>query len=586
MPYPGQIIGGVYQIIDEIGKGGVGIIYRAYHLNLQKYVVVKKIKDNFTGILEARGEVDILKSLHHSSLPQVYDFLQVNNEIYTVMDYIDGHDLKYYLDYGYRFEEATLWHWLNQLCEVLEYLHEHGILHLDIKPANIMLTAEGKIYLIDFNISLSGESETLKGISQYYASPEQYRKWTALLYGTSDKEYALDAQTDIYSLGATFYHLMTGVRPRADLKDLVPLSNYQLGYTKNLISIVEKMMEPEKIQRYQRVSKVKDAIKRNQRTKEEKRTLRIVFGGMLTGIIILLITIGVIFYRSQSYVSSKERNLLLQQEKRMEELCSKGEYETAYKEGAQFLNSNAEVLGKMKDSEIGFLEMMVDCCMGMETYDDALKYIEQLFQKNEKSEYYSNAAVACAYLGDYTTAEEYLERAKEKQGNQRELNKTLAEIEASQGDYEEAIQIYQRLQRENEEDVILRRIAVLALKTSNEQPEYAKLAVSEFEKLVKKENVFYADRMNLVSAYLKCEMNDKALSVLQEMCVLYPQNYEIYVRTGILRYNMELKKAPAKRDFSKVKQDAEKAIQLYDASLEKEIDEQIEMLRQILETLS
>ena len=217
MPYPGEILGGVYQIIDEIGKGGVGIIYRAWHLNLQKYVVVKKIKDNYVGVLEARGEVDILKSLHHSNLPQVYDFLQVNREVYTVMDFIDGHDLKYYIDHGYRFEEAALWQWLIQLCEVLEYLHKHGILHLDIKPANIMLAKDGNIYLIDFNISLSGEGDALSGISQYYASPEQFRKWTALLYEIKDQEEALDAATDIYSLGATFYHMMTGVMPRADL---------------------------------------------------------------------------------------------------------------------------------------------------------------------------------------------------------------------------------------------------------------------------------------------------------------------------------------------------------------------------------
>ena len=127
MPYPGEVLSGLYQVVDEIGKGGAGIIYRAYHLNLHKYVVVKKIKDNFVGVLNARGEVDILKSLHHTCLPQVYDFLQIGNDIYTVMDYIEGHDLKYYIDGGYRFEEAALWSWLAQLTDVLEYLHNHGI---------------------------------------------------------------------------------------------------------------------------------------------------------------------------------------------------------------------------------------------------------------------------------------------------------------------------------------------------------------------------------------------------------------------------------------------------------------------------
>ena len=404
MPYPGQVLGGVYQIIDEIGKGGVGIIYRAYHLNLQKYVVVKKIKDNYVGILEARGEVDILKSLHHSCLPQVYDFLQVNQEVYTVMDFIDGHDLKYYIDHGYHFEESSLWYWLTQLCDVLDYLHKHGILHLDIKPANIMLTKEGNIYLIDFNISLSEESETLSGISQFYASPEQYRKWVSVLYGTPDQEGPLTAKTDIYSLGATFYHLMTGMMPRADLEGMIPISSYQLNYSPQLVSVIERMMKPGKNQRFQSVSKIRDTIKKMQRTKEEKMTLRIVFFGMLSGILLLLVTIGIIFYRNQYHVSVKERELLVQQEARIQQLYDTGEYDTAYRESVQFFNTSAEVLGKVEDAEIRFLEIMVDCCMGTEKYNEGLQYTQELLEMAEKPEYYNNAAVASAYLGDYTSA--------------------------------------------------------------------------------------------------------------------------------------------------------------------------------------
>lgn len=585
MPYPGEILGGVYQIIDEIGKGGVGIIYRAYHLNLQKYVVVKKIKDNYVGVLEARGEVDILKSLHHSCLPQVYDFLQVNQEVYTVMDFIDGHDLKYYIDHGYRFEESTLWYWLTQLCEVLEYLHNHGILHLDIKPANIMLTAEGNIYLIDFNISLSGDGDALSGISQFYASPEQHRKWISILYGIPDQEGPLTAGTDIYSLGATFYHLMTGVMPRADLEGMIPISNYQLQYSENLVSIIDKMMRPGKNHRFHSVSKIRDTIKKMQRTKEEKMTLRIVFFGMLAGILILLITIGIIFYRNRNHVGAKEREMLAQQETRMQELYHAGEYEAAYREGIQYLNTSAEVLEKVEGAERNFLEIMVDCCMGMEAYADARSYTEELLTMAEKAEYYNNAAVASAYLGDYTDAEYYLEKARQMQGNQSEMNQTLAEIKASQGEYVEAIRIYQSLQAEEGKSSILRRIGVLALKAADTQKEYAQLAVTSYEELMGSQNAFYSDRMNLVTAYLKCGMNEKALSVLQEMEVLYPDRYELYARAAILRYNMELKKAPAEREFSKTRKAAEKAIQLYDSGSSNAADEQMETLRQLLETL-
>ena len=115
----GDIIGGMYQILREIGKGGTGIIYLGYHLRLQKQIVIKRIKDNYTGQLNVRAEADILKRLHHTFLPQVYDFLAVGTGIYTVIDYIPGYDLQHYLDSGCRFSEKTVRLWMQQLCEVL-----------------------------------------------------------------------------------------------------------------------------------------------------------------------------------------------------------------------------------------------------------------------------------------------------------------------------------------------------------------------------------------------------------------------------------------------------------------------------------
>ena len=162
----GDVIDGMYQIVREIGKGGTGVIYLGYHLRLRKQIVIKRIKENYTGRINVRGEADILKRLHHTYLPQVYDFLEAGGGIYTVMDYIPGYDLQYYLDNQYQFPEQTVLLWLKQLCEVLEYLHTQDppILHSDIKPGNIMITPEGNVCLIDFNISLDGtEGGKLQG---------------------------------------------------------------------------------------------------------------------------------------------------------------------------------------------------------------------------------------------------------------------------------------------------------------------------------------------------------------------------------------------------------------------------------------
>ena len=100
------VLDGVYQIVREIGRGGAGIVYLAYHLRLQKYVVLKNARMNRTDLAYLRNEADMLKGLHHPSLPQVYDFLQIGDDIYTVIDYIDGWDFDKLIAEGYLTETS------------------------------------------------------------------------------------------------------------------------------------------------------------------------------------------------------------------------------------------------------------------------------------------------------------------------------------------------------------------------------------------------------------------------------------------------------------------------------------------------
>ena len=246
MFYGGEILDGTYQIIKNIGKGGTGVIYKAYHMRLKKYVVVKLLDTSRVSREKVRVEVDILKGLHHMYLPQVYDFLEVGQDVYTIMDYIEGRDLEHYLKDGYVFKEETLILWLKQLCEVLEYLHSQKppIYHSDIKPGNIMVTPEGNICLIDFNISLgSGYQAGILGLSQWYAAPEQYEKAELFTKGLDSSRIVLDGRMDIYSLGATFYTLMSGLLPDRQGGEFLPLSSMHLPYSSALVHIVEKAME-------------------------------------------------------------------------------------------------------------------------------------------------------------------------------------------------------------------------------------------------------------------------------------------------------------------------------------------------------
>ncbi|MBQ9437052.1 MAG: serine/threonine protein kinase, partial [Lachnospiraceae bacterium] len=217
------VVAGTYEVLQKIGQGGGGVVFLGKHLRLQKTVVIKMDKRNLSvGEETLRREVDILKELNHTYIPQVYDFLEENGIVCTVMDYIEGESLDKVLERGEKHPQREVVKWACQLLEALSYLHSrppYGILHSDIKPANIMLRSDGSICLIDYNIALAlGENGAVTvGYSMGYASPEHYgmdygsnqrifttrSKNPGVSYTTTSdgKKILLDVRSDIYSLG-------------------------------------------------------------------------------------------------------------------------------------------------------------------------------------------------------------------------------------------------------------------------------------------------------------------------------------------------------------------------------------------------
>ena len=281
-----NMIASTYEIVKEIGSGGGGVVYLGRHLRLGKLVVLKADKRTLSAKPEAlRREVDALKNLSHTYIPQVYDFVEQEGAVYTVMDYIEGESLDKPLKREERFPQAQVIGWACQLLEALCYLHSrlpHGILHGDIKPANIMLTPQGDIRLIDFNIALAlGEEGAVRvGFSQGYASPEHYgvdyseinatqgvsEDVNTLLptdpaatelgsvsgsgHTSGHRTIYLDVRSDIYSLGASLYHLLTGRRPEQNAKAVQPIAAED-GISPAVAAIIQKAMSPAPEQRYQ-----------------------------------------------------------------------------------------------------------------------------------------------------------------------------------------------------------------------------------------------------------------------------------------------------------------------------------------------
>ncbi|WP_164545508.1 WD40 repeat domain-containing serine/threonine protein kinase [Paenibacillus albus] len=306
-----QVIAGAYEVIREIGSGGGGIVYLARHLRLDKQVVLKVDRRKLLAKPEAlRREVDALKNLSHTYIPQVYDFVIENESVYTVMDYIEGESFDKPLKNGVRFTQPQVVHWACQLLEALSYLHSrppHGILHADIKPANVMLTSQGDIRLIDYNIALAlGEEGAVAiGRSLGYASPEHLglgfsyssesvpthsrgdvRATTVLdspdtvvstntppPSSSSGKKIMLDVRSDIYGLGATLYHILTGSRPAHRVHEVVPLSDKD--YSRGLVTIINKAMDPNPDLRYQSATEMLHAFQHlrenDPRVKRHKR---------------------------------------------------------------------------------------------------------------------------------------------------------------------------------------------------------------------------------------------------------------------------------------------------------------------------
>ena len=259
----GALLNNRYRIIEILGQGGMGSVYKAVDENLGVEVAVK---DNLFTTEEYarqfRREAVLLATLRHPNLPRVTDHFVIDGQgQYLVMDYIEGEDLRQRMDRTGTLAETEVIFIGAAICDALTYLSSCNppIVHRDIKPGNVRITPQGHIFLVDFGLAkdLRTHQTTTTGaraMTPGYSPPEQY--------GTA----RTDLRSDIYSLGATLYAAMTGVIPEdalsraVDHVDLTPVRKHAPRVSRRLGTVIERALDIRPDGRFQSAEEFKQAL--------------------------------------------------------------------------------------------------------------------------------------------------------------------------------------------------------------------------------------------------------------------------------------------------------------------------------------
>jgi serine/threonine-protein kinase len=211
---------GKYELTEVLGKGAMGVVYKAFDPNIRRTVAVKTIRKELidddraaAAIARFKNEAQAAGRLAHSGIVGVYEYGEQGDLAYIAMEYVQGNSLREYFSRGTRFEERDVVSIMAQLLDALAYAHEQGVWHRDIKPANIIIMVNGKLKIADFGIArIDTSSLTQVGAvmgTPGYMAPEQY----------SGKD--VDWRADIFSSGVVLYQLLTGVKPFAGTAEQV-----------------------------------------------------------------------------------------------------------------------------------------------------------------------------------------------------------------------------------------------------------------------------------------------------------------------------------------------------------------------------
>ena len=369
MPEPSITqIGDRYQLIDVIGRGGMGIVYRGFDVSMSRQVAIKMLhgfdaEDKDTVLARFHREVTSLAALQHKNIVTIYTFEQFEGKPYMVMEYLEGVGLEKIIATHEQVELTEKLNLILQVCDGLQYAHENGLIHRDIKPPNILVLKNGTAKLIDFGIARVGVSEglTQTGLvigSPSWMSPEQINS------------RVLDARTDVWSAGVVLFQLLTGELPfeGADMSGTIykilnapspPLSNYLKDYPKELDEIVARALAKKADERYQSaedfgfdISRVLEALKRGL-SDEYIRRARVLI-------------------EKQDWEGARQQLQEIRKIDRRNEVANE-----------LFQNVTRELQRQQKTAQITQLRSQAQLALSQGQYEEALEYLEQGLRLDE-----------------------------------------------------------------------------------------------------------------------------------------------------------------------------------------------------------
>jgi hypothetical protein len=275
-----------YRIVEVLGQGGMGTVYKAQHRLMERLVALKVIDRSLTGnpavVERFRREVKAAAQLNYPNIVHAYDADQAGDSHFLVMEFIDGTTLARLVEEQGPLQVAQACEYIRQAALGLQRAFEHGMVHRDIKPQNLMRTTQGVVKILDFGLArlMSETSSTpMQAAEVLRGGTTPALTQLGMVMGTADymapeqasDAHAADARADIYSLGCTLYYLLTGKQPFPEgtvLDKLIahgtrkprPLSESRKDVPPELVRVLERMMAKDPDQRYQKPAEVAEAL--------------------------------------------------------------------------------------------------------------------------------------------------------------------------------------------------------------------------------------------------------------------------------------------------------------------------------------